>query len=171
MSRPRTDTTASIAGLASSVARVEQSGQVDTSAGDVGAVTVRLDLATVSESNARGHWGSRARRAREQRRAVRIALARLSPPPGPWVVALVRIGPRPLDGDNAQGALKACRDAVAVWLGVDDAPDAPVTWTYGQETTRETRREVVRRRGAIYMTDVPAYAVRISIAPACRSDP
>ena len=40
-----------------------------------------------------------------------------------------------LDGDNLANALKAPRDELASWLGVDDA-DGRVRWQYGQSETR-----------------------------------
>ena len=41
-----------------------------------------------------------------------------------------------LDTDNLQSALKATRDQVAAWLGLDDGPRSPVRWAYHQESTR-----------------------------------
>lgn len=51
------------------------------------------------------------------------------------VATITRIAPRKLDSDNLQGAAKACRDAVADALGVNDA-DPRVTWFYAQEKAR-----------------------------------
>lgn len=98
-------------------------------------VNVVVPVETVSEANARaGHWGERASRARAQRKAVTARLSAFRPPPaGPLVVELIRVSPRYLDTDNLQGALKACRDAVAAWLRVGDGPTSPVVWVYGQE--------------------------------------
>lgn len=54
----------------------------------------------------------------------------------PCTVTLVRVAPsNGLDGDNLQGALKACRDGVADWLGVDDR-DPAVTWQYRQRRSK-----------------------------------
>lgn len=61
-------------------------------------------------------------------------------------MTLTRIAPRELDGDNLQSSLKACRDGVADWLGVDDR-DPRVTWSYAQ------------RRGAPHY-----YAVEVQVA-------
>ena len=47
-------------------------------------------------------------------------------------VTLTRIAPRKLDCDNLRGALKAVRDGVADWLGVDDGSER-ITWKYAQE--------------------------------------
>ena len=49
----------------------------------------------------------------------------------PLEVELVRVAPRSLDSDNLTSSLKAVRDGVADWLGVDDG-DERVRWTYGQ---------------------------------------
>jgi len=46
-------------------------------------------------------------------------------------------------GDNLRGALKAVRDQVATWLGVDDA-DPRVTWEYGQAVDGRPRYQAVR---------------------------
>ncbi|MCZ7635727.1 MAG: hypothetical protein M5U12_06595, partial [Verrucomicrobia bacterium] len=43
--------------------------------------------------------------------------------------------PGPADGDNLIAGCKHLRDAIAAWLGVDDA-DAQVAWEYAQIATR-----------------------------------
>jgi hypothetical protein len=126
---------------------------------------VTIPIATVSEANRRGHWGGRARRARAQRQGVAVALARHERPALPLRVTLTRIASRRLDSDNLAGALKAVRDGVAAWLGCDDSPHAPVSWSYAQETTRATRRELVRTKTAVFMKTVPACAVRLTFGP------
>lgn len=112
------------------------------------AFTVVAPLRTVSAANVREHWAVRARRVREERRVVTLALlsqaprSRLTPTARAQMVAqgcvvtLTRLaGPRGrmLDDDNLRGCLKATRDAVAKWLGVDDA-DHRVRWEYEQRT-------------------------------------
>lgn len=108
-------------------------------------LSVTVPIRTVSESNARGHWASRARRACEQRAVVRFALlpsligirlahvwphqTKASPH---FDVLLTRIAPRDLDDDNLRGALKACRDGVADALLLDDRSPW-LTWVYAQE--------------------------------------
>lgn len=89
-------------------------------------------LVLVSEANAREHHHARAKRAAWQRELVARALAEHGPPPSPWRVEVTRSGPRLLDSDNLAGSAKHVRDAVATWLGVDDGPEAPVTWSVGQ---------------------------------------
>ena len=98
-------------------------------------VEVRLPLRVVSEANARGSWHGGASRAARQRSTVALALKAHHRPALPVSVRLVRWAPRRLDGDNLQRACKAIRDAVAEWLGVDDA-DPRVSWHYAQGTAR-----------------------------------
>lgn len=98
------------------------------------AIVETLPIRTVSESNVRGHWAGKARRAKAQRVTIGLVLrARLM---GrrvlPCTVVLTRLAPRRLDDDNLRGALKACRDGVADALGVDDR-DPRVAWAYDQE--------------------------------------
>ena len=123
---------------------------------------VVLPIRTVSELNARGHWATRARRAKPQRRAAGLAVRAVCPPE--WVqrrprpktasernlvpaigeaechnvsVLLVRVAPRLLDDDNLRGALKAVRDGVADALGTDDR-DPRIQWAYTQRQQRKT---------------------------------
>jgi hypothetical protein len=81
------------------------------------------------------HPGSRARRVRAERAAVREALAGSKLAPGPWLVRLVRLAPRRLDDDNATSSMKAVRDEVAAWLGVDDR-DPRVRFLVEQERAK-----------------------------------
>ena len=96
---------------------------------------VDLPLHTVSESNTRGHWAQRAKRAKSARGLAQLQLrSSLGPRPLdlPLVVTLTRVSPRGLDDDNLRGALKAVRDGVADYLAIDDR-DPRVTWAYSQE--------------------------------------
>lgn len=98
-------------------------------------MTLYIPMPLPSLANVRWHPQKLARTKREQRRLVRLRLSPVDVPADvPRVVTLTRIAPRWLDGDNLQAALKACRDAVADWLGVDDAEHrSAVTWRYEQE--------------------------------------
>ena len=49
----------------------------------------------------------------------------------PLTVAITVVRPRRLDSDNAVGAAKHVRDAIAAWVGVDDG-DLEYTWVYRQ---------------------------------------
>ena len=116
---------------------------------------IHLPLQTVSELNRRDHWRVVARRKQVQKQAVAVILrAEWGHCRGPWTapltVTLTRIGPRMLDSDNLQSALKYCRDEVARWLGLDDA-DPLLVWVYGQRTGRSLRK------------GVPYYAVEIQL--------
>ena len=58
-------------------------------------------------------------------------------------VILVAYVHRALDGDNLAGGCKPLRDAIASWLGVDDA-DGTIAWEYGQVETRGREGIAVR---------------------------
>jgi hypothetical protein len=94
-------------------------------------MTITIPICTVSESNAREHWATKAKRVKSHRRTTRLVLAQHAAPTSACVVSLTRIAPRALDDDNLRGALKACRDGIADWLGVDDR-DPRVSWEYEQ---------------------------------------
>lgn len=51
---------------------------------------------------------------------------------------------RLLDSDNAQGALKAYRDAVAEWFGVSDGPTGPIMWEYQQASASRKQEQIVQ---------------------------
>lgn len=96
---------------------------------------VRFPLKTAPGLNAREHWSVRQRRVRSEKEITGWQLAALNSVRAcalPCSVILTRFSAGTLDGDNLQGALKAVRDAVATWLGVDDA-DPRVTWEYTQD--------------------------------------
>lgn len=100
---------------------------------------IQFALQTVSEANARDHHHVKARRVQLQRQTTAAQLAASGHDPNRYQrprVTLTRIGSRLLDDDNLRSALKAVRDAVAGWLGLDDGPRSPITWSYRQETTR-----------------------------------
>ena len=105
---------------------------------------VTLPLRLASEANARGSWHAGAARARLARAQVNAALRRAEPGPLPLpvVVRITRVGPRRLDDDNLARSAKAVRDAVAGWLGCDDA-DPRVSWVYAQERNRLYSVEVI----------------------------
>jgi hypothetical protein len=101
-----------------------------------------LPLKTISEANAsqREHWASKHKRHATQRQLVKVCLLDAwGPRQGPWsapvTLALTRISPRILDGDNLQAALKHVRDEVAAWFGLDDAHPL-LTWEYAQRQSR-----------------------------------
>jgi len=101
------------------------------SAHPFGSAVVTYNCHTVSESNARGHWAPRAKRAAAQRMIAKAQATRYVLRALPAIVTLVRIAPRALDDDNLRGALKATRDGVADAFGVNDR-DPRIEWRYGQ---------------------------------------
>lgn len=102
-----------------------------------------IPLRTGTGLNDRHHWRVKAKRVKKEREATAWALAGKQPPVMPCTVLLTRVGPsNGLDDDNLRGSLKAVRDQVAAWLGVDDRSPL-VKWEYGQRRTREWGVEVV----------------------------
>ncbi len=100
---------------------------------------LQFALHTVSEANARDHHHVKARRVQVQRQTTWAQLAASERNPDCYQrprVVLTRVAARLLDDDNLRSALKAVRDAVAGWLGLDDGPRSPITWSYRQETTK-----------------------------------
>jgi hypothetical protein len=108
-----------------------------------GELVITLALGLPSESNARGHWAEKARRASAARGLASLATRAYSAsycgvPVFRWfggtgiVVTLVRLAPRELDDDNVRGALKSVRDGVADALGLASDRDKRVTWRYEQ---------------------------------------
>jgi hypothetical protein len=92
---------------------------------------VKIPMRLPSAANLREHWRARHRRVKAQRATVAAFLGGRPRPSLPAVVTLTRVSPRPLDGDNLQGAFKGVRDQVAAWFGIDDA-SSWVTWAYAQ---------------------------------------
>lgn len=129
-------------------------------------VSVEIPMRLPSRANSDGqrggtHW-QRAKLVKQQRFEVAMALLPYEGLAVPVTVQLTRVSPRSIDSDNLSGSLKAVRDAVAEWLGVDDADDR-VTWLPCKQ-----RRDPLKR---------PRYqAAHIEIwrgqaqCPACRQD-
>ncbi len=92
-----------------------------------------VPIRTVPGLNAREHWRVRTKRVRKEREAVAWALSRHQKPQVPCSVLLTRVAPSGgVDDDNLAGALKAVRDQVAKWLGVDDRDRMQVRYRYSQ---------------------------------------
>ena len=91
-----------------------------------------VPIRTARGLNSREHHMARSRRVRAEREAVAWLLKGHASPMLPCEVLLTRLSPRGrLDDDNLSGSLKACRDEVARWLGVDDGRDT-VKYRYAQ---------------------------------------
>lgn len=111
----------------------------------IGEFWIQLPIRIVSEANAREHWAAKHRRSSGQRATLKQAIGYFARELKScrYRVELTRIGPRTLDGDNLQRSLKAIRDEVAAWAGIDDG-DARMEWHYEQERS-------------------PAYGVRVRV--------
>jgi hypothetical protein len=96
------------------------------------AVEAEVGVRTASEANVGGTLRGKLARKGRVKEAVRSALPRLGERfPLPVRVTLTRVSGGRLDDDNLRPALKAVRDVVAAWLGLDDA-DPRVRWVYRQ---------------------------------------
>jgi hypothetical protein len=100
--------------------------------GDFGPPVVAL-MRTVPGMNTREHFRVRIKRVKAEKAVVLWELHQRPHPPLPCTVLLTRVAPsNGLDDDNLAGALKSVRDAVADWLGVDDARRETVRYRYSQ---------------------------------------
>ncbi len=91
-------------------------------------------IKTAPGMNAREHFRVRSKRVKAEREAVGWMLAGKPKPALPCSVLLTRLAPsNGLDDDNLAGSLKAVRDAVAVWIGVDDRRRDVVRYRYAQK--------------------------------------
>lgn len=104
---------------------------------------VLVAIRTRRGMNDRECWQARKRRVTAERQAVAWVLRTVDRPATPCTVWLTRIGPsNGLDDDNLAGALKAVRDQVAEWLGVDDKRSDVVRYRYAQRRAREWGVEI-----------------------------
>ncbi|WP_020472454.1 hypothetical protein [Zavarzinella formosa] len=85
-----------------------------------------------SESNAGGQLGAKICRKTAVKGTIELALADAKPLPLPVIVTLTRLGRNPQDDDNIRGTLKAVRDVVAKWQGVDDGDRQLIRFRYRQ---------------------------------------
>lgn len=93
---------------------------------------LEFPLRTSPGGNNREHWRVRNARVKNERTVTAWNLAAVPRPDLPVVVTLTRYAPsNGLDDDNLRQSLKAIRDQVAEWLGVDDR-DRRVLWEYAQ---------------------------------------
>lgn len=91
-------------------------------------VDLVIPVRTCSEINQHRGWRRQHQRTKEQKRVTWLLLnARATTPSLPCRVQMTRLAPRRLDSDNVESSTKWVRDAVAHWLGVDDA-DERVDW-------------------------------------------
>ncbi len=94
---------------------------------------IEIPVRTAPGQNVREHYMVRARRVKREREATAWMLKSQASPMLPCKVTITRVAPsRGLDSDNLQGALKAIRDEIACWLGVDDGKSDTVRYDYAQ---------------------------------------
>jgi hypothetical protein len=92
-------------------------------------LAVRISpLRLASEANARGKLRDKIARKSAVKTAVKACLPEMQFQL-PVTVTLTRLGGKRLDDDNLARSMKAVRDVVAEWLGVDDA-DPRIRWRY-----------------------------------------
>jgi hypothetical protein len=104
---------------------------------------INIPIRTVNTQNVREHWAVRAGRAKVHRQTAFYALGPTSKRPElPCTITMTRLAPRLMDDDGATASLKACRDGIADWLGVDDG-DKRLTWRYEQRRSKVYGVEVV----------------------------
>lgn len=95
---------------------------------------IAVPIRTVPGLNAREDWRVKARRVKKEREAVAWVLRSQPRPAIPCSVVLTRVAPSSgVDDDNLVGALKAVRDEIAKWLGVDDRKSLTVRYLYAQK--------------------------------------
>ena len=94
---------------------------------------ILIPIKTGRGMNSREHWRRRAARVKAERVAVWAHLNGKEKPELPCIVTQTRLAPsNGLDDDNLAGSLKAVRDQVAEWLGVDDKRREIVRYEYEQ---------------------------------------
>jgi len=99
---------------------------------------VWLPIRTRSAANERGStkWrGARDAKIRGKTALVARAFFAKHRVRVPCTVVMTRFSPSELDSDNAQSALKRCRDGIADALGIDDR-DERVVWVVAQHKCR-----------------------------------
>lgn len=84
------------------------------------------------------HWRVKAAQRKKQRAAVIEAVEGLEPWSGgfPVSIELVRCAPsNGLDDDSLPASMKAIRDQLTEWLGLDDDRTPLIQWRYDQRRT------------------------------------
>lgn len=104
-----------------------------------------IPVATALGLNSREHYMARKRRVANERYVTASVLrtSKLDLPPLPLVVTLTRIAPGTLDDDNLPGSLKAIRDEIAAFLGVNDRLREVVRYEYSQRRGAKGERGVI----------------------------
>lgn len=98
---------------------------------------ISIPLKTGAGLNDREHWRSKATRAKREKTAIGWGLVGRKKPTLPCCCLITRVAPsNGLDDDNLAGSMKATRDAVAAWLGIDDKHHDIVRYSYAQRRGR-----------------------------------
>lgn len=104
---------------------------------------ITIPMRTSPGQNAREHFWVKAKRVKGERQTVAWMLRGQQKPQLPCSVRLTRVAPSGgLDDDNLVGSLKAVRDEVAAWLGVDDRHSKRVRYVYDQRRGAKGQWEV-----------------------------
>jgi hypothetical protein len=98
-----------------------------------------IPIKTVNESNTtrQGAWRARSKRSKANRSSARLHASAAHHGPRvklPCVITMTRLSAGTLDDDGLRSALKATRDGIADWLGVDDGDVDLVRFKYEQES-------------------------------------
>jgi hypothetical protein len=94
---------------------------------------ITIPMRTGRGLNDREHFRVRAKRVKSERETTAWFLIGKDKPAMPCSVILTRVAPSAgLDDDGLVGALKAVRDQIATWLGVDDRDSLTVRYRYAQ---------------------------------------
>lgn len=105
-----------------------------------GRIEILFDgLRVHSRTNKREHWAKTHSRDAAEKAAFAMAVAGRDPAlagTGPWRVRFELESPAEIDDGNLGAAFKSLQDAVARWLGTDDAPSAGSSWTYRHTRAR-----------------------------------
>lgn len=94
---------------------------------------ILLPIKTVSVMNLREHFMTKAKRSKLHRQTAFVMLKAWGVPPAlPMTITMTRMSIGTLDDDNLASAMKAARDGVADWLGIDDG-NPGITWVRKQQ--------------------------------------
>lgn len=124
-------------------------------------IAVTIPIKTVSEANTTGAWRTKARRVKAQKHAVALVMSQFDARAVklPAVVRLTRCSFGMLDSDNCASSMKAVRDSVATWLGIDDGDTTQVVYQYAQEMAP-------RKTYAVKIEVFGGYRLREEMVPA-----
>ncbi len=92
---------------------------------------MKFPIKTISEANAREHWGAKQKRKKSQQHDFAMLWRTFKPDISlPAKIIFTRYSCKLLDADNLAGSFKHVQDALAKELGIDDGL---LKWEYRQE--------------------------------------